>query len=146
MEALVRIEHLKLCHRENNEAFEKYVTRFRTLVSKMRDTPEMKEVIKICSMNAGPAAYFLTGASCSTFDELFDRVISFDELERNKASYKASGASTNTMYDKGRDYQNRRSRSPSKELNAARNDGGRNSPSRRETKTWRDIRDYTFDI
>ena len=47
MEAPVKIEHLRLCHREENESFEKYVTRFRTLVSKMRDTPEMKEVIEI---------------------------------------------------------------------------------------------------
>ena len=34
MEAPVKIEHLKLCRRESNETFEKYVTRFRTLVSK----------------------------------------------------------------------------------------------------------------
>ena len=37
MEAPVKIEHLRLCHRENNETFEKYVMRFRALVSKMRD-------------------------------------------------------------------------------------------------------------
>ena len=107
MEAPVKIEHLRLCRREGNESFEKYVTRFRALVSKMCDTPEMKEVIKICSMNASPTTYFLTGASCSTFDELFDRVLSFEELERNKIAYKASRASTNIVYDKGRDYQNR---------------------------------------
>ena len=60
MEAPIKIEHLRLYRRENNETFEKYVACFKALVSNMRDTPELKEVLKICAMNAGPTAYFLT--------------------------------------------------------------------------------------
>ena len=74
----------------------------------MRDTPELKEVLKICAMNAGPTAYFLTRASCKTFDELFDKVLSYEELERNKASYRTSKASINAVAnnnDKRRDNQ-----------------------------------------
>ena len=54
-------------------------------------------MIKICAMNAGPAAYFLTGASCKMFDELFDKVLSYEELERNKTSFKTSKASINAV-------------------------------------------------
>ena len=55
----------------------------------MRDTPELKEVLKFCAMNAGPAAYFLTGASCSTSDELFDKVLLYEDLEKIKPAIKS---------------------------------------------------------
>ena len=112
MEAPVKIEHLRLCRRENNETFEKYVTRFRTLVSKMRDTPELQEVIKICAMNAGPAAYFLTGASCKTFDELFDKVLSYEELERNKTSFKTTKASINVVSNNSNNFNSQKENPP----------------------------------
>ena len=78
MEVPVRMEHLRLCHREDGEAFDKYVLRLRSLISRMRDTPDLKEVVKICAMNAGLAAFFLTSASCTTFDDLFDMVSTFE--------------------------------------------------------------------
>ena len=51
MEIPVKMENLKLCHRETGEAFDKYVLQFKALVSKIKETPELKEVVKICSMN-----------------------------------------------------------------------------------------------
>ena len=60
MEVPIKMEHLKLCKREPNEAFDKYVLRFRTLVSKMKETPDLNEVRTIYSMNAGKAACFLS--------------------------------------------------------------------------------------
>ena len=110
MEAPVKIEHLRLCRRENNETFEKYVTKFRTLVSKMRDTPELQEVIKICAMNADLTTYFLTGAFCKTFDELFDKVLSYEELERKKTSFRTSKANVNVTSN---NYDNKRDNPPS---------------------------------
>ena len=103
MEIPVKIEHLKLCRKENGKSFEKYVQRFRALVSKMKDTPELKEIVKICSMNAGPAAWYLTSSACTTFDELFYRFLTYEELGRISTNAKAARASTNfvSQYNKG---------------------------------------------
>ena len=56
-----------------------------------------KQLLK--NIDGEDARYFLTGASCKTFDELFEKVLSYEELERNKASYRTSRASTNAVYD-----------------------------------------------
>ena len=121
------MEHLKLCKRNPGKDFDKYVLCFRTLVSKMKKTPDLNEVLTICSMNAGPAAYFLSSAPCLTFDDLFNRVLIYEELERNKVSYKASKAHANVVSDKykGKDNQGRRTGSPPKEHNGARRDAPR---------------------
>ena len=143
MEVPIKMEHLKICKRDPGEAFEKYVLRFRMLVSKMKETPDLNEVLTICSMNAGQAAYFLSSAPCSTFDDLFNMVLIYEELERNKASFKASRAHANAVYDnyKGKDNQGHRNGSPPKEHNGARHDA-----PKRELKPWRDLKDYTYDI
>ena len=130
MDVPIKMEHLKLCKHEPNEAFDKYVLRFRTLFSKMKETPDLNEVLTICSMNAESTAYFLSSTPCSTFDDLFNRVLIYEELERNKATNRASKASFNAVYDydKKRDgQQGRKNLSPSKE----RNDGNKNYTDRK---------------
>ena len=106
MEILVKMEHLRFCCRETNEEFEKYVHRFRTLVSKMKDTPDLKEIVKICAMNASPVAWYLTSTGCTTFEELFDKILTYEELGRMAADTKAAKASSNDVsnYNRGGGY------------------------------------------
>ena len=46
----------------------------------MKDTPDLKEIVQICAINAGSAAWFLTSATCDTFEALFDRILIYEEL------------------------------------------------------------------
>ena len=71
----------------------------------MKETPEIKEIVKVCAMNAGPAAWFLSGAQCNTFKQLFERMLVYEELGRVFASLKNAKASSNAVTDLGRQNQ-----------------------------------------
>ena len=67
----------------------------------MKETPEINELVKICAMNAGSAAWFLSGAQCNTFEQLFERVLIYEELGRASASLKNAKASSNAVTELG---------------------------------------------
>lgn len=45
-----------------NESFVDYFKRFQMLSSQMKETQDMKETTKICTMNDGPASWFPSGS------------------------------------------------------------------------------------
>lgn len=45
-----------------NESFVDYFKRFQMLSSQMKETLDMKETTKICTMNDGPASWFPSGS------------------------------------------------------------------------------------
>lgn len=79
MEVPVKIEDLKLCTKAPSETFRDYLQQYRTLVSLMKETPKLKEIVKICAMNSSSAAWYLTLAPCSRFEELFEKVLTYEE-------------------------------------------------------------------
>ena len=139
MEIPIKIEHLRQCRRESGEQFATYVKRFRNLSSLLKETPDIKELVKICAMNAGPAAWFLSGAQCNTFEQLFERVLILEELERTSASTKEKGASSNAVTDFSHTDHEQQAKNESGNLR----DAPREPRQRRE---WRNIEDYTFNI
>lgn len=46
----------------------------------MKETPHIKEVVKIYVINARPASWFLSSAQYDTFEQLFERMLVYDEL------------------------------------------------------------------
>lgn len=80
MEIPVKMKHLKKCRKDECESFVAYVKRFQTISSQMKETTDIKEVVKICAMKVGHAASFLNGAQCNTFEQLFERILVYEEL------------------------------------------------------------------
>lgn len=74
-----------------------YVKRFRSLSSRTKKTPDIKKFVKICAMNVGLVACFLNDAQCYTFEQLYRRVLIYEELNRFSASTKNNGASSNAV-------------------------------------------------
>lgn len=70
MEILVKIEHLRQCLREPGEEISIFVKRFRSLFSQIKKTLDVKELVKICAIKNGLAAWFLSGAQCDTFEQV----------------------------------------------------------------------------
>lgn len=62
----------------------------------MKEIPD-KELVKICPMKSRPTARFLSGTQCNTFDQLFERVLIYEELRRVSTSLKNAKASTNIV-------------------------------------------------
>ena len=137
MEIPVTIEHLRQCQRESGERFATYVKRFRSLTSQMKETPDIKELVKICAMNAGSAAWFLSGAQCNTFEQLFERMLIFEELGRVSASLKNAKASTNAVTELGES-------SREKQLEGPRNNNEDRKVVPQQRREWRNMEDYTF--
>ena len=138
IEIPVKLEHLKLCRREKDEQFSEYVKRFRNLASRMKETPDNKEIVKICGMNAGPAAWFLSSSPSNTFEELFDKVTTYEELQRVAVGNKVNKASVNVVTDyiprEGKKkFNDDKSRDGCKENN-------------KPHQQWHDLDNYTFDL
>ena len=123
MEIPVKIEHLRRCRREPGEQFVAYVKRFRSLSSQMKEMPEIKELVKICAMNAGSTTWFLSGAQCNTFEQLFERVLIYEELGKVSASLKNAKASSNAVTELGE-----QSRGKQHERQKNNNEGQRTAP------------------
>lgn len=68
MEILAKIEHLRQCRRKSNEEFATYAKRFRSLTSQIKETPDIKKLVKIFTVNAGSTIWFVSGAQCNTFE------------------------------------------------------------------------------
>lgn len=148
MEVPIKIEHLKLCKKGSTESFDAYIQRYRTLASRMRDTPDLKEIVRICAINAGSAAWFLTSAACDTFEALFDRILIYEELVRAGGIGKSqAGASVHVVDDAyaTNDYNNRaRDRNDKPRYN--KNGGNAASSGEQSRRQWRDPKDYSFDL
>lgn len=63
----------------------------------MKETLDIKELVKICAMNVGLAASFLSGGQCNTFKHLFKRVLIYEKLDLISTSTKHEGASSNVI-------------------------------------------------
>lgn len=46
----------------------------------MKDMPDLKEIMQIFILNARSTTWFLTSATCTTFEALFDQILVYEEL------------------------------------------------------------------
>lgn len=46
----------------------------------MKETPDIKEVVKIYAMNVRPASRFLSSVQFDTFEQLFKRMLVYEKL------------------------------------------------------------------
>lgn len=63
----------------------------------MNETSDIMELLKICAMNTGTIAQFLSDAQCNTFEELIVNVLIYEELAKILTSTKNEGISSNAM-------------------------------------------------
>lgn len=59
-----------------------FVKRFKNLSSQMKEMTHIKELVKIWVINVEPAAWFLSGPQYDTFEQLFNRVLLYEKLDR----------------------------------------------------------------
>lgn len=45
----------------------------------MKEIPDLKEIVTICTMNFGLATWYLTSIPCSSFEELLRKVFTYEE-------------------------------------------------------------------
>lgn len=57
-------------------------------VDQMKETMDTKEITKISSMNAGSASWFLCSTPSRNFEELHEKVMTYEELQWNAAAAK----------------------------------------------------------
>lgn len=63
----------------------------------MKDSPDNKEIAKICGMNACQTAWFLSSSPNNSFEEMFEKNTIYEELQRTIAANKVAKASNNVV-------------------------------------------------
>lgn len=146
MEVLIKIEHLRLCTKVTKESFREYIQHFRNLVSQMKDTLDLKEIVRICAVKSGTASQYLTASPCAIFEDLFECALTYEELTRSSSARKAlQFASVNVVPDVNvaANYNNHsQDRDKTKQK---KNDKNGFSSDECPRKQLRDPKDYTFE-
>lgn len=89
---------------------------------------------EICSMNEGSASWFLSSSPINNFEELHEKVLVYEVLQRNAAAVKSSRVSVNAV-----DYI--RKEGPKKQ-----EDQDKGTPQDTNRCQRRNLEGYTFDI
>lgn len=104
----------------------------------MKDTPDNKDIVKICGMNVAPVAWFLKSTHSNNFQELFEKVTVYKELQcvaaANKLNKTSINAGTNyILRENMKEPNDNKSRDGHKETN-------------KPHQQWHDLDNYTLTL
>lgn len=146
-EVPIHMEDFRKCKRQPNEDFHAYVQRFRKLVAKMEETPNVKEIVKICGSNSGDTVVYVAIPPCKSFEELFERMHEYEELMVSKQIQKVAPTIAINAVTKAGGYKtHEKSSEQSQSCQQDFKKGGHSYNGEKSQRQWKKPEDYSFDV